>query len=452
MRTGLVAAALAAALAMAGPCAAQHLEVVVPASVTPEPPPAGMAVKPISLARIAANMAPGTLWADETVIASVFSRPCTSETSLVSERLTERWKESDNHIDEIGTWDRVLRQEFKTAGFAVADDPTNLFEAQQGGELQLGALITDIRVHSCLASTLKGETFGGSVAMNVEWQVYSVTQAKVVAKVVTHGGVVLNQSKDVTMLALITGAFGDNARRLLADPEFRRLVLASPGAARPTAAAFAPMRLKPAIAADRVPIAAAVKSVVTVYAGNGSGSGVLISPEGYILTNHHVAGSSGEVRVRWADGTSSVGQVVRADPRRDVALIRAKPAAAALPIRHSPAVLGESVFAVGTPLRDEFANTLTRGVISGTRMLGGLPMIQSDVAVDHGNSGGPLLDERGQVMALTVAVYAPDDVSHNINFFIPIASALQALGLTVGPEAAPDAGPAKGKVAARRRR
>ena len=182
-----------------------------------------------------------------------------------------------------------------------------------------------------------------------------------------------------------------------------------------------------------VPIATAVKSVVTIFAGEGFGSGVLISQDGYILTNHHVAGSNGRVRVRWADGTETVGEVLRGDPRRDVALIKVSANGAPLPIRTSAAQLGETVFAVGTPLDKTLANTLTRGIVSGTRLIEGQAVIQSDVAIDHGNSGGPLLDEKGQIVALTVSRYEENNVGHDISFFIPIQDALNALGLKSAP-------------------
>jgi S1-C subfamily serine protease len=75
--------------------------------------------------------------------------------------------------------------------------------------------------------------------------------------------------------------------------------------------------------------------------------------------------------------------------------------------------------------------------VSGNRTIEGQPFIQSDVAVDHGNSGGPLLDEQGRVLALTDWGYAPDGVSHNLNFFIPIDDALRALGLSPAAEPPP---------------
>jgi S1-C subfamily serine protease len=152
------------------------------------------------------------------------------------------------------------------------------------------------------------------------------------------------------------------------------------------------------------------------------------------------------VRVRWADGTESIGDVVRSDARRDVALVRAAPKASPLAIRNTPLQLGETVFAIGTPLKAEFANTLTRGIVSGTRLIDGLPMIQSDVAIDHGNSGGPLLDEQGRITALAVSRYEEDGVGHSINFFIPIDDALKALNLVAMTQAGPAAPAGAGTV------
>jgi S1-C subfamily serine protease len=338
-------------------------------------------------------------------------------------------------MEALGAWDRVVRQELKSAGFTAGGDPTNLFEEQQSSDLQLGALITDVRVRACSISTLAGDSFGGSATMNVEWQVYSVAQGKVVARVLTHGGMALKQSKQGTMLALTTGAFGDNVRRLIADPEFRQLVLANPESAAPAVMA-SPMRLTFAPGATPVPIAMAVKSVVTIYGPDGSGSGVVVAEGGYILTNHHVAGSNGQVRVRWADGSSTVGDVVRSDGRRDVALVRTTPKAAALPIRPNPVQLGDSVFAVGSPLGDAFQNTVTKGIVSASRTYDGMPFIQSDVAVTHGNSGGPLLDDKGDVVGLTVSGAAPNGAPVGLNLFIPIDDALRALSLEAAPQTA----------------
>jgi S1-C subfamily serine protease len=260
--------------------------------------------------------------------------------------------------------------------------------------------------------------------MDVEWQFFSVTQNRLLARIPTHGGYEATKfAKEISQLA--PAAFRDNVVRLANSEAFRQAVRG--GAARPTEA-LSPLPIAGA-PIKKIPLAESAKGVVSIFAGDALGSGVLISNDGYVLTNHHVAGSSGRVRVRWPDGSDSVGEVIRADSRRDVALIKTDPKGNAVAMRHTPAQLGETVFAIGTPLDKELAGTLTRGVVSASRMIQGQSWIQSDVTVNHGNSGGPLLDENGAVIGLTAWGMAPDGAPVGLNFFIPIDDALRALAL-----------------------
>jgi serine protease Do len=421
------------ALGLAGSAAADGVTIVMPEPVVAATPfPVGTKVRQVSLTRVAADIAPGTPWreADSPVY---FFTPC------ISKGEPDRWREADNKVGEIVSFARLFRQELGTAGFQAAGDPTNLFEQQASADLQIGALIKGLQIKTC--GTAKPlPNVEGSATMDVEWQVYSVSQAKVLARVATRGGATMKTLPDGNSGILVSVAFSDNVKHLAANEAFRRRVTSSP--AEPIAA-LSPMRFTPA--AGGTPVAIAVKSVVMIYAGDGMGSGFVISPDGYILTNHHVAGDRGQVRVHWADGSDTVGDVVRADRRRDVALIRTTAKAPAMVLRAGSAQLGEAVFAVGTPLEKDFQNTLTKGIVSGNRLYEGLTFIQSDVAIDHGNSGGPLLDEKGQVLGLTQWTYSPDGVSHNLNFFIPIDDALKVLALEAAPvavAAAPVATPA----------
>jgi serine protease Do len=94
---------------------------------------------------------------------------------------------------------------------------------------------------------------------------------------------------------------------------------------------------------------------------------------------------------------------------------------------------GDTVFAIGTPLDLKFEGTVTRGIVSANRTFEGFTYIQSDVAVNHGNSGGPLLDEGAKVVGLTVAGYQPDGAPSGINLFIPIRDAMDFLALSISP-------------------
>jgi S1-C subfamily serine protease len=166
-----------------------------------------------------------------------------------------------------------------------------------------------------------------------------------------------------------------------------------------------------------------------------TGTGVVVNADGTILTADHVIAGSKNIQVTFVDGTVSPATVVTGDPKQDIATL----APAKLPDTLVPAVLGggvavgDDVTAIGNPLG--LTGSTTNGVVSGlgrvlTRDkdgdLGGL--IQFDAAVNPGNSGGPLINERGQVVGIVVALANPtgSDTFIGIGFAVPIGAALGA--------------------------
>jgi S1-C subfamily serine protease len=163
----------------------------------------------------------------------------------------------------------------------------------------------------------------------------------------------------------------------------------------------------------------------------GSGSGVLFSPEGYLLTNHHVVGEAEKVRVRLHDGQEVGGRVVGNDPWTDLALVRAEGDTFPCARLGDSARLrvGQLVVAIGSPLG--FESTVTAGVVSAVgRTLRSVTghlvdnVIQTDAALNPGNSGGPLVDSRGQVVGINTAVIQP---AQGICFAIPVNMAKDIL-------------------------
>jgi serine protease Do len=160
---------------------------------------------------------------------------------------------------------------------------------------------------------------------------------------------------------------------------------------------------------------------------HGIGSGFIISPDGYVLTNAHVVADASEVTVKLTDRREFVAKVIGVDKRSDVALI--KIAASGLPtVRFGDSSSlrpGQWVIAIGSPFG--FANSVTAGVVSATaRPLdeNAVPFIQTDAAVNPGNSGGPLFNVDGQVIGINAQIYSRTGGYMGMSFAIPIDLAL----------------------------
>ena len=156
----------------------------------------------------------------------------------------------------------------------------------------------------------------------------------------------------------------------------------------------------------------------------GAGSGFIVTPDGYILTNAHVVADADEVTVRLADRREFQAEVIGADLRTDVAVVKIDTTNLPTARVGDPAQLqtGEWVVAIGSPFGLE--NSATAGIVSATsRAVGGdssLPFIQTDVAVNPGNSGGPLFNMRGEVIGINSMIFSASGGYMGLSFAIPI--------------------------------
>jgi len=288
---------------------------------------------------------------------------------------------------------------------------------------------------------------------------WSGTRRKKIGPLDRRGNEQYNQNRQLTVNVLV------NASRYLACKGERMrfvyccalaCVLAGPAAAaapespRVTPVVLAYRRARPAvvnISAEKI-----VRTSVGLFGGDpfegifpgpftrhvpvkSLGSGFLISPAGYIVTNAHVIRKAQKITVMLTDGSHHAARVISADAERDLAVLKIDPpdapALTCLALgRSDDLMVGETVIAIGNPLG--YANTVTTGVISAVgrtlKFRGGVKytgLIQTDAPINHGNSGGPLLNIKGDLIGINTAIRAD---AANIGFAIPVDALAAELG------------------------
>ncbi len=191
-------------------------------------------------------------------------------------------------------------------------------------------------------------------------------------------------------------------------------------------------------------VAPAVVTVVSRSSNgmSGSGSGVIISEDGFIITNHHVVEGAIRLAVIYADGGRADAELIGSDPLADIAVIRVDGAVPAVARVGNIETMrpGDTVIAIGSPLGN-FRNTVTAGIISAlNRSVGQMEgLIQTDAAINSGNSGGPLLNLNGEVIGINTLVVRGDDFTSvapaeglgfavPTNVFLPVVNQLITTG------------------------
>jgi len=159
------------------------------------------------------------------------------------------------------------------------------------------------------------------------------------------------------------------------------------------------------------------------------GSGFIINKDGHILTNEHVVEGADEITVKLTDKREFKAKVIGTDKRTDIALIKIEPTGALPAVKFGDPTklkVGEWVIAIGSPFG--FENTVTAGIVSGKGRImqdaNLVPFIQTDVAINVGNSGGPLFNMRGEVVGINSRLFSPTGTYLGIAFAIPIDVAL----------------------------
>ena len=234
--------------------------------------------------------------------------------------------------------------------------------------------------------------------------------------------------------AAFEDAFENSLYAFLSSKEVAT-ALAKPAGAAAAAAddKLAPIAVHRALAGKAVSdngVSLAAKSVVIVETTDGHGSGCIISNDGFIVTNAHVVGDEETVKVLMSDGLVAKGRVMRVNPEMDLALIKIDTdglVAFQLPTA-STAEIGADVFAIGTPADKELGQSITKGIISGRRKIEGHTLLQTDVSINGGNSGGALVSRAGQLLGIVNAKLVGRGIE-GIGFAIPAEQVTEALQL-----------------------
>lgn len=329
----------------------------------------------------------------------------------------------------------VFRDEMVKAGYPIVGDPNALFDDPEmsKAELLVGGAITKLEANYCYPNMGFGDfsTVRGGAFMEIDWQVYNTLDRRVVFQTSTKGSYEAKENKRDGAFLIFSTAFANATQNLMAEPGFYDLVT------RPIDFAEV-QKFKPidtnlnelALFKDNVQINndRIAQAVVTIRSNNGHGSGFFIGNKGYIITNEHVVSAAKFIKILTSTGRELLGEVVRTDKARDIALITVSENRIGLPLNKSSGIVGQDVYAAGSPLSESFSLTITKGIYSSLRVSErGFELIQSDVQVAPGSSGGPLLDKNGNVIGVTVSGIARGETG--INFFIPSKDLEKYLGI-----------------------
>lgn len=307
----------------------------------------------------------------------------------------------------------------------------------------LGAKVKDLWVNLTQSSGYGyNEAYKGEVTMTIEWQIFDRSLNQVVLKG-TSVGTESNLYKGTDEQVLVE-AFGNALYGFLAKKTLYELVksagTASTIEAEKPVEAEAEKVVQTSLKKVTLPkfesgpemLQYATQACVTVSTDAGHGSGVLISDDGYILTAAHVIEGVNRLAIIFSNGVELEAKLVSSDAKYDIALLKVPGSKyKALPLGKGLAAgLGEEATTIGTPGDIELGQSIAKGIVSGKRKHEEIIYLQTDLAVSPGNSGGPLLDSKGQVIGIIQRKLIGTGIE-GVNFALPIETALKQLHLAI---------------------
>jgi S1-C subfamily serine protease len=279
----------------------------------------------------------------------------------------------------------------------------------------------------------------GKTDLTLEWRVLDRSSGKEVLKRTTSGHARHRQREGYVESDNIT-AFEDALLKFLAEGSFVELVrsntatIAVPPTSNDSAALSFTLERPPLTAFKNLGemIRYADRSCVTIITDGGHGSGVIINKEGWVLSAHHVVDGTNRVEVMFSDGLRLDATILYANVDHDLVLLDiAGSGYRALPIAENDTTgIGEEVVTIGTPADIELGQSVSKGILSGKRKVNDLIYLQTDVAVNPGNSGGPLLNSHGLVIGIIQSKLVGKGIE-GLGFAVPIDQVMRSLNITL---------------------
>jgi serine protease Do len=320
----------------------------------------------------------------------------------------------------------MFLDEMRSLGYRALGDESLALNRDKSGEAEfaLGGTLTEATCQDNLE---------GTCGITIEWELMDRQSEEVLYKVVTrHEESQLDGVKaSVVAHNLLLGAF----RSLLSRPKFVAALRQSNESSSKAEPEFRLIGVRscPARSLSMPKMSdETLKATALVTAGEQVGSAVVISPDGLLLTAAHVAATD-EVKVQFKNGDSTTASVLRRSAKADVALLQLKDRkhASCLAVRLRDPETGEDVFALGAPGGEKLSFSVTRGIVSGRRTFESNSFVQTDASLSPGNSGGPFVDAKGEVLAIA-SFKLSGRATEGLGFGVPSETALRALGIEMG--------------------
>jgi len=329
----------------------------------------------------------------------------------------------------INGWKEKMTAELSKRGINIPVSEVDLFGGRSQKEspaFLVGAEVTDLWI-----STTAGRSYA---VMQVKWSLFDQKRRKVVYEKVSYGyGTGPENGREHLDQCAITAA-----THLTCEEELLNALMGLAAEGEEAGNEFKSIHI-PEIKALDIPVGSnlikrSIESTVTVVTEKGFGSGVIISEDGKILTNEHVISGAASIEVVFSSGLRLDAEFVRSDRYFDVALIQITSGkgykAMPLVIKDAPGYeVGDDVMAIGTPISLDLGQTVSRGIVSGNRKHEERLFIQTDVSVNEGNSGGPLINKDGKVVGLVTLKIAGGG-SEGLAFAIPANQVFEMLNIT----------------------